>query len=228
MARDCCAIARRGGGCFTFEDSGPEAPGPTVPTDTTGRGAQLDFLNRYQLDKELAMIRAFRSHPCVSLWTIQNESSPDLTNPRVFYALNKMREADPSRMIILKSGITEANQVWTQPYSDQWMHDDGTGHAGWCDVHTACDSPGVWQESMYKSPVDFKYHTDNQKEIAVWGEMATGASPDDHEAMVSWYKTNQRSGYDLTAHEAIAAAYEKFLDDYQFRSAFPSAQTLFR
>jgi hypothetical protein len=139
-----------------------------------------------------------------------------------------MREADPSRMIILKSGITEANQVWTQPYSDQWMHDDGTGHAGWCDVHTACDSPGVWQESMYKSPVDFKYHTDNQKEIAVWGEMATGASPDDHEAMVSWYKTNQRSGYDLTAHEAIAAAYEKFLDDYQFRSAFPSAQTLFR
>ena len=58
-----------------------DAEDPTVPTDTTGKGAQLDFLNRYQLDKELAMIRAFRSHPSVSIWTLQNETSFDLTNP---------------------------------------------------------------------------------------------------------------------------------------------------
>ena len=64
------AIARPGGGLFTFQGEGPDASGPTVPTDTTGKGAQLDFLNRYQLDKELAMIRAFRSHPCVSVWTL--------------------------------------------------------------------------------------------------------------------------------------------------------------
>jgi hypothetical protein len=80
---------------------------------------------------------------------------------------------------------------------------------------------------MYKSPIDFKYRSENQKEIVVWGEMATGASPDDHTAMVNWYKTNRRSGYDLAAHETIVAAYEKFLDDYQFRSAFPSAEKLF-
>jgi beta-galactosidase len=217
-----------GGGLFTFQDGGPDAPGPTVPTDTTGKGAQLDFLNRYQLDKELAMIHAFRSHPCVSVWTLQNETDPDLNNSRVFYALNKMRQADPSRMILLKSGVTEDNQAWTLPYSDQWLHDDGTGHAGWSDQHTATDSPGVWLESMYKSPDDFKYHSENQKEIVVWGEMATGASPDDHAAIVNWYKANRRSGYDLAAHETIAAAYEKFLDDYQFRSAFPSAEKLFK
>jgi beta-galactosidase len=217
-----------GGGLFTFQDGGPDAPGPTVPIDTTGKGAHLDFLNRYQLDKELAMIRAFRSHPCVSVWTLQNETNPDLKNPRVFYALNKMRQADPSRMILLKSGVTEDNQVWTLPYSDQWMHDDGTGHAGWWDEHTATDSPGVWLDSMYKSPADFKYRTENQKEIVVWGELATGASPDDHAAIVNWYKANHRSGYDLTAHETIVAAYEKFLDDYQFRSAFPSAEKLFQ
>jgi hypothetical protein len=217
-----------GGGLFTFQDGGPDAPGPTVPTDTSGKGAQLDFLNRYQLDKELAMIRAFRSHPCVSVWTLQNETSPDLNNPRVFYALNKMRQADPSRMILLKSGVSADNQVWTLPYSDQWMHDDGTGHTGWWDQHTAIDSPGVWLDSMYKSPADFKYRTENQKEIVVWGELATGASPDDHTAIVNWYKANRRSGYDLAAHETIVAAYEKFLDDYRFRPAFPSAEKLFR
>ena len=217
-----------GGGLFTFQGGGPDASGPTVPTDTTGKGAQLDFLNRYQLDKELAMIRAFRSHPCVSVWTLQNETNPDLSNPRVFYALNKMRQADPSRMILLKSGVGSDNQVWTLPYGDEWLHDDGTGHAGWWDQHTATDSPGVWLDSMYKSPTDFKYRTDNQKEVVVWGELATGASPDDHTAMVNWYKATRRSGYDLAAHETIAAAYEKFLDDYQFRSAFPSAEKLFR
>jgi hypothetical protein len=81
---------------------------------------------------------------------------------------------------------------------------------------------------MYKSPADFKYRTENQKEIVVWGELATGASPDDHAAIVNWYKANGRSGYDLTAHETIVVAYEKFLDDYQFRSAFPSAEKLFQ
>jgi beta-galactosidase len=210
-----------GGGLFTFQDGGPDAPGPTVPTDTTGKGAQLDFLNRYQLDKELAMIRAFRSHPCVSVWTLQNETSPDLSNPRIFYALNKMRQEDPSRMILLKSGVTSDNQAWSLPYNDKWLH------AGWWDEHTALDSPGVWVDSMYKSPIDFKYRTENQKEIVVWGEMATGASPDDHTAMMNWYKENRRGGYDLTAHETLVAAYEKFLDDYQFRSAFPNAEKLF-
>jgi len=45
-----------------------------------GRAARISSI-AYQLDKELAMIRAFRSHPCVSVWTLQNETSPDLSNP---------------------------------------------------------------------------------------------------------------------------------------------------
>ncbi|MGO8838035.1 MAG: malectin domain-containing carbohydrate-binding protein, partial [Limisphaerales bacterium] len=184
--------------------------------------------NRYQLDKELAMIRAFRSHPCVSLWTLQNETDPEVNNPRMRYALEKMREADPSRMVLLKSGVSADKQVWSLPYSDTWMKDDGTGYSGWWDQHTAMDSPGVWTDAMYKSPDDFKYRTDNHKEIVVWGEMATGASPDDHTAIVNWYKTHHQTGYDLAAHETILAAYEKFLDDHQFRAAFPTAETLFR
>ncbi len=108
------------------------------------------------------------------------------------------------------------------------MKDDGTGYSGWWDQHTAMDSPGVWTDAMYKSPGDFKYRTDNRKEVVVWGEMATGASPDDHAAIVNWYKTNHQTGYDLAAHEAILTAYDKFLDDHQFRPAFPTAETLFQ
>jgi beta-galactosidase len=217
-----------GGGVLTFESAKQEPPHTSVQVNYDGRPVELDFLNRYQLDKELAMIRAFRSHPCVSLWTLQNETSPDVNNPRMRYALEKMREADPSRMVLLKSGDNINHQVWSLPYSDTWMKDDGTGYSGWWDQHTALESPGVWVDAMYKSPTDFKYRTDNKKEIVVWGEMATGASPDDHAAIVNWYKTHHQTGYDLAAHQAILAAYNKFLDDHQFRSAFPTAEALFR
>jgi hypothetical protein len=217
-----------GGGALAFETARKEPPQTSVQVVTNGKTVELDFLNRYQLDKELAMIRAFRSHPCVSLWTLQNETSPDIDNPRMRYALEKMREADPSRMVLLKSGEAIANQVWCLPYSDVWMKDDGTGCSGWWDQHTAMDSPGVWTDAMYKSAADFKYHIDNRKEIVVWGEMATGASPDDHAASVNWYETHHPTGYDRAAHETILAAYEKFLDDHQFRSAFPTAEKLFQ
>ena len=216
-----------GGGVLTFETAQQEPPQTSVQVEMNGKTVELDFLNRYQLDKELAMIQAFRSHPCVSLWTLQNETSPEVNNPRMRYALEKMRQADPSRMVLLKSGENILNQVWSLPYNDAWMKDDGTGRSGWWDQHTAMDSPGVWTDAMYKSPGDFKYHTDNQKEIVAWGEMATGASPDDHAADVNWYKSNHQTGYDLAAHQAILAAYEKFLDGHQFRPAFPSAETLF-
>ncbi|MGP8055191.1 MAG: hypothetical protein ACLQAH_15390 [Limisphaerales bacterium] len=82
-----------GGGLLTFENARTEPPQTSVQVEWNGKSVELDFLNRYQLDKELAMIRAFRSHPCVSLWTLQNEVAPDVDNPRMRYALEKMREA---------------------------------------------------------------------------------------------------------------------------------------
>ena len=217
-----------GGGVHTFQDAQSEPPYTSVQVTYDGKLVELDFLNRYQLDKELGMIRAFRSHPCVSLWTLQNETDPDVNNPRMRYALEQMREADPSRIVLLKSGVSPGGQVWSLPYSHTWMKDDGNDYSGWWDEHTAMDSPGVWVDAMYKSPDDYKYYTENRKEIVTWGEMATGASPDDHAAMVGWYKAHHQTGYDLSAHETILAAYNKFLDDHQFRSAFPTAETLFR
>jgi hypothetical protein len=217
-----------GGGMFTYEPASQEPPGTSVQVAYGGKPVELDFLNRYQLAKELAMIRAFRSHPSVNLWTLQNEVSPDVNNPRMRYALEKMREADPSRLVVLKSGENIQNQVWCLPYSDTWKIDDGTGLSGWWDLHTAMESPGVWTDAMYQSPTDFKYRSENKKEVVAWGEIATGASPDDHAEMVNWYKTHNTTGYDLAAHKTILAAYEKFLDEYRFRQAFPTAETLFR
>ena len=50
---------------------------------------------------------------------------------------------------------------------------------------------------MYQSPSDFKYRSENKKEVVAWGEMATGASPDDHAEIVNWYKAHNTTGYDI-------------------------------
>ena len=217
-----------GGGVFTFEKAPTEPKGTSVEVRYDGKPLELDFLNRYQLDKELAMIRAFRSDPCVTIWTLQNETGPDVDNPRMRYALERMREADPSRLVLLKSGEVSRGEVWSLPYSTSWMKDDGTGYSGWWDEHTAMNSPGVWVDSMYQSPTNYAYRSDDRKEVVVWGEMATGASPDDHTAIVRWYKRHHETGYDLAAHEALRKVYDRFIDEHGFRAAFPTAEDLFR
>ena len=122
-----------GGGVLTFESAKQEPPQTSVQVKWDGKTVELDFLNRYQLDKELAMIRAFRSHPCVSLWTLQNETSPDVNNPRMRYALEKMREADPSRIVALKSGDS-SREAGVEPAVQRYLDvDDGTGYSGWWD-----------------------------------------------------------------------------------------------
>ncbi len=217
-----------GSGLFAVEEGQGESPSTQGPVDTSGAGGEPpNFTGRYELAKVLAMIKVDRSHPSVILWTLQNEISPNLHNPRIFYVLRKMREADPSRIVLLKSGIGTQNQVWALPYSSNWMHDDGTGISGWRDQHSATQSAGVYQDGMYRSPTDFSYQSNNTREIVTWGEMATGASPDNHAADIAWYAANTGAGYDLAAHKALLASYNQFLDDYHFRSAFPTAESLF-
>jgi hypothetical protein len=62
----------------------------------------------------------------------------------------------------------------------------------------------------------------------MWGELGTANSPDDDAATVKWYQDNHLPGYDRAAAEARLAAYESFLDKYQFRSAFSNAENLFQ
>ncbi|MEO7718825.1 MAG: malectin domain-containing carbohydrate-binding protein, partial [Capsulimonas sp.] len=217
-----------GAGGFTYRwDNEPNYPN-TGPVDTSGAGGEpTTFYNKYELCKVLAMIKAERSHPSEIIWSLQNEASVNLRNPKIYYTLRKMREADPSRIIMLESGFSSHDQVWAPPYSSDLQIDKGQG-SGWNDRHTAGDAPGsVYLDSYYKSATDYKYGPDSKAEISAWGEMATGASPDDHAAISAWYKAQGIPGYDRAAHEAIDAAYEKFLDAYGFRSAFPHADAIF-
>lgn len=186
------------------------------------------FASNYEMAKILAMIKADRSHPSVVIWNLQNENSR-APNAKLYDALRKMHEVDPSRIIVSQSGFEDHNMVWFLPQATEPSIDkhDGKG-AGWDDRHTAGDSRGAYEDGFYRSPDDFRYRTDNAQEISMWGEMATGASPDDHDRIESWYKSHNLNGYDRMTHQSVIAGYDRFLDHYGLRSSFPTSGTIFR
>jgi beta-galactosidase len=207
------------------------APSPKGPIDTSGKNGDAEtFSEKYMEEKIIRMVRDHRSHPSLVMYCIQNETYPDLNNPRIFRVIRRVNEEDPSRIVVLKSGFPRGsprNQVWMQPYSSEVLHDDGTGYSGWWDDHTV-GGPGVWRDEMYKSKDDFTHRSTNKKEIIVWGEMLGSAIADNHTAMVRELKKTGGKSYDLKDHEEILEAYERFLKRWNFNSAFPTAEDLFK
>src|SRR5579862_7996507 len=107
-----------GGGLLSFQDeeqlfSSPAIPPTKPPIDTTGKGGEpKSWSQRYMRFRILRMIRDHRSHPSLVIYNLQNERNPDLHNPRIFSVLRAMHEADPSRTILLHSGIGTNNQAF--------------------------------------------------------------------------------------------------------------------
>ena len=229
-----------GGGIFAVRNT-PEGgvPRGSGPVDTSGDGGSpATWFNRYETARALGMVRAYRSHPSVPGWTLLSGVDPgDLHNPKVFATLRRMHELDPSRAVVLKSSPSAGSQAWLAPYGTEFQFDNGKGGSGWHDEQTADSCPGIgaipqhsvagYEDGMYRASDSFAYRAANEKEVAVWGEAAAGASTDDHTDIDRWYDKNNLTGYDHAAHDVLADAYEKALDRYDFRKAFPTAESLF-
>lgn len=200
---------------------------PTTPIDPSGvNGDAQTFAEKYMETKIINMIRDHRSHPSLVMYCMQNEISPDLRNGRIFRILKRMHEEDPSRIIVLKSGITVNNQAWMKAFNDSVYFDHGDGTSGWWDQHTV-GGPGVWQDNLYTHPTNFTHRSDNRKEIVVWGEMLGAAVPDNHSMMVRQLTDKGGKSYDLKDHQEILNAYDSFLDRWNFRTAFKTSEYLF-
>ena len=220
-----------GGGFLAFDDEKfPDkdyAPVTQPPIDTSGNVVDAaTWSQRYQTFRILRMIRDHRSHPSLVVYDIQNEIVPGLRNPRIFRILHQMHQADPSRTIVLHSGIEPYNQAFYLPYDDKIHMEDGTGYSGWSDRHTV-GGPGVWQDKLYTDPRNFTQRTGNRREISMQGEMLGWAAPDNHALTLESIREGGGHSYDKADHERILAAYNNFLDKWNFRSAFPTAAALF-
>ena len=194
----------------------------------TAPGRENDFGRRYMEAKVLGMIRAFRSHPSVVEYILQNEASPDLKNPGLERLLRKMQALDPSRAIVSNDGFASRSaQAWLEPYSDRLRTSADGGAGGWWDEHSG-QASDVWRDSFYTSPADHLYRSDDRGEIVEWGEMKGAASIDDHAHLIAQIQKHGGKSYDLLDHQELLAVYEQFLDRHHFRSAFPTTSALFQ
>jgi hypothetical protein len=191
-------------------------------------GREHDFGARYMQAKVFGMIRAFRSHPSVVEYILQNEASPDLKNPNIERFLRQMQSLDPSRAIVSNDGFaSRSSQAWLAPYSDHLRTSAEGGAGGWWDEHTASASD-VWRDAYYVNPSDYAFRSTNRQEIVEWGEMKGAAAIDDHQQLIAQIEKHGGKSYDLADHQACLAVYDEFLDRHNFRAAFPTASALFQ
>lgn len=195
------------------------------------------FAQRYMFIKCVEMVKAFRAHPSVIEYCLQNEIGADLHNPTTLAVLKAMHDEDPSRAVLLNDGFVArgAAQAWFEPWSDdlrsgQLHRSDQEKWGDWWNNHQGAGDQ--WYDQFYKSPTEYTYKAPYRDVLTEYGEMEGCARPDNHPLMIHQIRqTYARYGgtsYDLQDHEEIVAGYERFLDRWGFRKAFPTSESLFR
>ena len=191
------------------------------------------FAQRYMFVKCVEMVKAYRSHPSVIEYCLQNEIGADLRNPDTIAILEAMRAEDPSRCIVLNDGFValprKAAQAWFEPWNAKLHRSDEEEWGGWWNQHQGAGDQ--WYDQFYKSPTDFTYQSPGpRKVISEFGEMEGCATPDNHSLMVhqitETYKRYGGASYDLVDHQQIENNTAKFLDKWGFRKAFPATEQL--
>jgi hypothetical protein len=205
------------------------------------------FAQRFMFTKCVEMVKAFRSHPCVIEYCLQNEIGADLNNPDTLAILEAMHKEDPSRCVVLNDGFVAPPRKAAQAWYEPWSLDAATGAltpgklhrsdeeewGGWWNQHQGAGDQ--WYDEFYKSPTDFTYKSPERKAISEFGEMEGCATPDNHSLMLHQLADPRGTGignqppnqsYDLADHKAIEAAYDAFLNKWSFRKAFPATEQL--
>jgi hypothetical protein len=213
-----------------------QASGPSIVMEKPTDPADI-FAQRFMFTKCVEMVKAFRSHPSVIEYCVQIEIGADLTNPDTIAILEAMRAEDPSRCIVLNDGFVapprSAAQAWFAPWDPKLHRSDEEQWGGWWNQHQGAGDE--WYDEFYKSPTEFTYKSPERKALSEFGEMEGCATPDNHSLMLHELADPKGTGignqpantsYDLKDHQEIVAAYDKFLDKWGFRAAFPATEQL--
>lgn len=185
------------------------------------------FSRDFMVEKCRAMARAFRSHPSLVQYTLQNEIGANLANPDVQFVLKAIHDEDPSRAVILNDGFVKrgAAQAMYLPYNDHYFRSDVEEWGGWWVEHQAAGDQ--WYDRFYKSKDDYVHMQKGKPFIVEFGEMQGCAVADNHVKMVADILAHGGKSYDLEDHKVVVAATSAYLDRWSFRGAFPTTEALF-
>jgi hypothetical protein len=185
------------------------------------------FSRQFMFEKCEAMARAFRSHPSLVQYTLQNEIGANLANPDVQAVLKAIHDIDPSRAVILNDGFVKrgAAQAMYLPYSDHYYRSDVEEWGGWWVEHQGAGDQ--WYDKFYKGKDDYIHRQNGKPFIVEFGEMQGCAVADNHVKMVADILAHGGKSYDLEDHKVIIEKTNDYLDRWGFRKAFPTSESLF-
>ena len=192
-------------------------------------GGNKDAFSRACMREKLCrMVKRDRSHPCMIIYTMQNEMR-DVDSLLFLSHRSDMRaahEIDPSRVIVRTSGwavegIEKDDQakLHSRPFDTTlYMH-------GWFDSHRA-PGPHTWIQAYYKSPTDFYGYTTNKKEIVYWGEEGALSTPSRLELIKKEVEKQPNIGWDGAMYLDEYKAFDDFIKQKKLEKAFPSVDAL--
>lgn len=197
-----------------------------APKDKTLSSADR-FARDYQIARCIGMVKAFRSHPSLVQYTLQNEISGDLSNPQTEAVLRIFHAHDPSRAVILNDGFVGrgAAQAMLLPYDDRLYRSDKEFAGGWWVNHQGAGDQ--WYDAFYRGKNDYVHRQTDRRAIVEFGEMEGCAVCDNHSLDAAEILARGGKSYDLDDRKAIVAGTNDFLQRYGFRKAFPTAEALF-
>ncbi len=178
-------------------------------------------------EKLCRMVKRDRSHPCMIIYTMQNEMR-EVDSTLFLSHKSDMRaahEIDPSRTIVRTSGwaagddIDDQAKLHSRPFdTTQYMH-------GWFDFHRAT-GPHTWMQSFYKSPTDFYGYTNNKKEIVYWGEEGALSTPSRLELIKNQIEKQPNIGWDGAMYLQEYNDFDAFIKNKKLETIFPSVDAL--
>ncbi len=190
-----------------------------------------DFTRQWHRERLFRMIKRDRSHPSLIIYNMQNEANRDPDD----WHIEDMKDAhklDETRTITFSSHYFHFDfndgkapkdpspaKLFLEPYS----HD--TKIQGWWDEHHA-GGPGVYRDSFYNSPVDYRLYTDHAAEIIFYGEEGAIGTPARVQLIKEAIEKNGKTGWDGQHYIEQYHAYDQFLKEKGFDMAFEDVDAL--
>jgi len=188
------------------------------------RVTDLNLAAQLNSQRLLRMVKRDRSHPSLVVYNMVNEPgwSPDEQAKKDMAAAHLL---DPTRIITYGSGFMNPRD--DQPTKLHMLPYDQTQRTvGFCDVHNAGNSPGVYTDSFYNSPESFRRNERDEKEIFVWGEEGAIASPPQLELIQTELDKAGRNGWDGADYREWNKSYVDYIHEKGLEKYYPSLTKL--
>jgi len=186
------------------------------------------FIRTWKREKLLQMIRRDRSHPSLIIYNMTNEPSRD-PKPNELDDIIKAHQLDETRLITFASNNVKDITPLYFNESGQKLHmlpyDTICYKKGWWDAHNA-SGPGVYKDAFYQSPLKFERYVDNPKEILFYGEESATGTPPRLQLIKAEIEKTKHYGWDGQQMIGQYNAFDKFLHEKGFTSAFKNVDKL--